>query len=161
MSDCIYLGVDPGASGASAAIYPCGALEHIKHTASERDIFAFYQHLCGQAPTFALIEQVNAMPKQGVVSMFKFGQSFGCLRGMLIGAFIPFEMVTALKWQNAMKCRTGGNKNVSKARAQELWPTHKWTHATSDAFLIAEYGRRHGPFSDLRQEAVHANAPSE
>jgi hypothetical protein len=41
-----------------------------------------------------------------------------------------------------MRCLTKGDKNVSKARAQELFPALKITHATADALLIAEYGRR-------------------
>jgi hypothetical protein len=41
-----------------------------------------------------------------------------------------------------MGCLTKGDKNVSKKRAQELFPSIKCTHATSDALLIAEYGNR-------------------
>ena len=82
------------------------------------------------------------MPKQGVASTFKFGQSFGFLQGILIAAEIPFELVTPQKWQRYLGCRTKGDKNITKARAQELFPDIKCTHAVSDALLIAEYGRR-------------------
>jgi hypothetical protein len=41
-----------------------------------------------------------------------------------------------------MQCLTGGDKNISKRRAQELFPSLKITHAVADALLIAEYGRR-------------------
>jgi hypothetical protein len=41
-----------------------------------------------------------------------------------------------------MSCLTKGDKNVTKSRAQELFPEVKVTHAIADALLIAEYGRR-------------------
>jgi len=41
-----------------------------------------------------------------------------------------------------MGCMTKGDKNVSKRKAQELFPSMKVTHASADALLIAEYGRR-------------------
>jgi hypothetical protein len=60
----------------------------------------------------------------------------------LTAAGIPFERVRPQVWQKAMSCMTGGDKNVSKRKAQELFPAIKCTHATSDALLIAEFGRR-------------------
>jgi hypothetical protein len=60
----------------------------------------------------------------------------------LTAAGIPFERVRPQKWQQAMGCMTKGDKNVSKRRAQELYPQLKITHATADALLIATYGTR-------------------
>ena len=60
----------------------------------------------------------------------------------LIAAGIPFETVTPAKWQGAMGCRTKGDKNVTKRKAQDLFPGVKVTHAIADALLIAEWGRR-------------------
>ena len=82
------------------------------------------------------------MPKQGNVSSFTFGERYGFLRGLMMGLRIRYEYVTPQKWQKALGCLTHGDKNVSKAAAQRLWPKLKWTHATADAALIAEYGRR-------------------
>jgi Holliday junction resolvasome RuvABC endonuclease subunit len=82
------------------------------------------------------------MPRQGVSSTFKFGTSYGFLRGVLVALEVPFEAVTPAKWQRSMSCLTKGDKNVTKARAQELFPEVKVTHAIADALLIAEYGRR-------------------
>jgi Holliday junction resolvasome RuvABC endonuclease subunit len=90
----------------------------------------------------AYIESVHSSPQMGVTSAFTFGQGFGRLEMALTAAGIPFERVTPQKWQGAMGCRTGGDKNVSKAKAQELFPQMKVTHATADALLIAEYGNR-------------------
>ena len=79
---------------------------------------------------------------RGSVASFKVGQSYGFLRGCLIAIGIPFEEVTPQKWQQVMGCRTKGDKNISKARAQQLWPTEKVIHQTADGMLIAEFCRR-------------------
>jgi crossover junction endodeoxyribonuclease RuvC len=92
--------------------------------------------------TVAAIEQVHAMPKQGVASSFKFGQSYGFLRAMLIAFGIRFESVTPGKWQRELGCLSRGRKNVTKAKAQETFPGVKCTHAISDALLLAAYARR-------------------
>ena len=93
----------------------------------------------------ACLERVHSMPGQGVASSFKFGQGFGNLEMALTAARIPFTYVTPQKWQKELGCLTKGNKNVSKSRAQQLFPHIKCTHAISDALLIAEYCRRTNP----------------
>ena len=60
----------------------------------------------------------------------------------LTAAGIPFERVRPQQWQKSLGCLTKGDKNVTKRKAQELFPMMKVTHATADALLIAEYGRR-------------------
>jgi len=145
----ITIGIDPGQSGGIAWIdergKPC--VEKMPDTLT--DIWDMIRGLsrenmtrgCGPSCK-AYLEQVHSMPGQGVASSFKFGQGYGALEMALIAAGIPFERVTPQKWQKAMSCMTGGNKNISKAKAQELFPSIKFTHATADAMLIAEYGRR-------------------
>lgn len=101
----------------------------------------------GYKEHFAAIEKVGPARgrdgrKQGVVSAYTFGFGTGIIYGVLASLRIPFEEVSPLKWQTAMGCRTGGNKNISKAKAQQLFPHLKVTHANADALLIAEYCRR-------------------
>jgi crossover junction endodeoxyribonuclease RuvC len=139
-----YLGVDPGASGALALVD-----EHGGHVATCRlsetlaDVAAWLEHRRGlHGIAFATLERVGAFPGQGVSSMFKFGQSAGFLEGLLVALRIPYALVGPSVWQTKMNCRTGGDKNVSKAAAQRLWPHVAITHATADALLIAEYTRR-------------------
>jgi len=88
------------------------------------------------------IERVHTMPGQGIASSGKFMQHYGFLRGVLVALGIPFEEVSPLKWQRALGCLSGGDKNVTKQKAQQLFPHLTITHATADALLIAEYGRR-------------------
>ena len=146
----IYLGVDPGKSGAIVAIWPGGSIQHARNDWTERDVSEWLADV-GSDKCYATLEQVGAMPKQGVSSTFKFGQSFGFLRGLLIAHRVPFETVTPSKWQGFLGCRSKGDKNVTKAKAQELFPDHKWTHRTADAVLLAEYGRRNAMATVMRQ----------
>lgn len=90
----------------------------------------------------AYIEQVASSPQMGVVSSFSFGRGYGNLEMALTAAGIPFERVRPQVWQKELSCLTGGDKNVSKRRAQELFPHLKVTHATADALLIAHYGTK-------------------
>ena len=135
-----FVGIDPGQSGGIACISEAGEVWAFKMGETERDTWMI---LCRNTiMDFALIESVHSMPKQGVASSFKFGRNYGFLRGCLIALAIPFDEVTPQKWQKAMGCLTHGDKNVSKAKAQQLFPQIKVNHAIADALLIAEYCRR-------------------
>lgn len=141
-----FIGVDPGASGGMALIdnelHPSEP-EAFKIPETERDLWQLFADLePRQFPAFAVIEAVHSMPKQGVASSFKFGRSYGFLRCCLIASGVPFEEVTPKKWQKKLGCLSKGDKNVTKARAQQLFPLLKITHATADALLLAEYARR-------------------
>lgn len=140
----LFIGVDPGASGAIAALDENGDVVHvIRLSETEREVADIFGRLIGPAGSpFAYIERVHAMPKQGVVSSFKFGQSYGFLRGILSASMVPFEEVTPQKWQGAMGCRTKGDKNISKQKAGQLFPKMRVFHWNADALLIAEYCRR-------------------
>ena len=136
------LGIDPGVSGGLALVGSGGSTAW-KMPATERDVADLVLWIRDRHPGLvAVIEQVHAMPGQGVTSMFTFGRGYGFLRGVLVTLGIPIHDVTPLTWQKAMGCLSGGNKNVTKRRAQELWPDVKVTHSIADSLLIAEYGRR-------------------
>jgi len=79
---------------------------------------------------------------QGVVSTGKFMQQYGTLKGILTALHIPFELIRPIDWQKGMGCLTKGDKNISKAACQRLFPDIKATHAISDSLLIAEFCRR-------------------
>lgn len=140
----ICVGVDPGKSGAIAAVcsetrQPVG---HIKNKATDHELCRWLKELSEKGRCFAVIEKVHAMPRQGVVSTFKFGESYGSLKMLLASQSVPFEEVTPAKWQGALGCRSKGDKNVTKRKAQELFPEVKMTHAIADAYLLAEYCRQ-------------------
>lgn len=135
-----YTGIDPGQGGGIAALDDDGAvLMAVRMPETERDILDVLSRL---TPCRAVLEFVRSSPQMGVASAFKFGRGYGGLRMALAACAIPFDEPTPNKWQAVMQCRSGGDKNVTKARAQELFPTVKVTHAVSDALLLAEFCRR-------------------
>jgi crossover junction endodeoxyribonuclease RuvC len=142
----IHIGIDPGANGCIWAWQPDG---HgcVRLNGTEHDIASAFESMVTydsglRRPCRAAIERVGAMPKQGVSSTFRFGVSYGFLRGLLVALRVPFVEVAPGVWQRALGCLSGGNKNVTKAAAQRLWPLVTWTHALADAALIAEWLRR-------------------
>lgn len=144
----VILGIDPGASGGIAWINwseSDGRLYGVKaHKMPEtpRDLAELLDGYTDTYGLSAVIERVSSRPGQGVSSTFKFGANFGMLQGVLAALEIPYDLVTPTVWQKAMGCLSGGDKNRTKAAAQRLFPSLKITHATADALLLAEYGRR-------------------
>jgi hypothetical protein len=149
----ITIGIDPGKSGGIAWIDETGraCVEKMPDTLQdlweliEKDILHKTGNLYfGNAARNckAYLEQVSSSPQMGVVSAFTFGNGYGHLEMALTAAGIPFERVRPQAWQKAMGCMSKGDKNVTKRKAQELFPQIKVTHATADALLIATYGTR-------------------
>lgn len=135
-----YLGIDPGISGGLTLLYGNDLSAH-KMPESDKDLWDLVEMLGNWEgwEVVAALEQVHSMPGQGVSSSFTFGRGYGRLRMALVGCSVPFVDVTPQKWQKSLQCLTGGKKNVSKSRAQQLYPKVKWTHATADSALIATW----------------------
>ena len=141
------IGIDPGASGGIAMIDGDGHVVSCSSMpATDRDILDLLKSLkvTVGGPVRAVIELVHSMPGQGVSSTMKFGMSVGRLHMALIAAEIPFDQVTPQTWQKALRCQVGKtrDKNITKRRAQALFPHETVTHAVADALLLAEYCRR-------------------
>ena len=145
----ITIGVDPGANGGIAWIDYNGKACVEKMPDSLQDLWELLCDITSYPKSSidgrsykAYIEQVASSPQMGVVSSFSFGRGYGNLEMALTAAGIPFERVRPQVWQKALGCMTKGDKNVSKRRAQELFPDRKVTHSTADALLIAYYGTK-------------------
>lgn len=138
----VFMGIDPGKSGCITIIKETGEIAaRCRLSETMRDVSEFVESWSG-AITFAVLEKVSAMPRQGVSSTFKFGTSYGFCLGLLACYGVPYELHTPAKWQGTMRCRSGGDKRVTKAAAQALFPKVKVTHAEADSMLIAEFCRR-------------------
>lgn len=135
------IGIDPGKNG-GIAVREEGLSSCYPMPSTEADIFSLLETLSAPCQPFCYIEKVHSMPGQGSVSVFTFGQGYGFLRGCLTSLRIPFDTVAPRKWQSVLNCLSKGDKNVTKAKAQQLFPHLKVTHKTADAVLIAEYGWR-------------------
>jgi crossover junction endodeoxyribonuclease RuvC len=96
------------------------------------------------APGSAYLERLNAMPGQGVTSMFSMGQSLGVVLGILAALDIATTTIPPRTWQKALDVPQG--KDGSRYRAAQLFPAHAEQFARvkddgrSDAALIAAYG---------------------
>jgi len=144
------IGCDPGVNGGIAWITdgkPC--VEKMPDTL--QDLWGLIQDIraaaspplgVGETNAMAYIEQVHSSPQMGVKSAFTFGNGFGHLEMALTAAGIPFARIRPQVWQKELGCMTKGDKNVTKRKAQELFPSMKITHATADALLIAHYGTK-------------------
>ena len=91
-----------------------------------------------------IIEQVSAMPGQGVTSMFNFGQSYGILKGMCSAMQLPMYFVRPAKWKKYYNL-INSEKDASRTRAIEIFPSFssslskKKDSNKADAILIASF----------------------
>ena len=91
-----------------------------------------------------VIEQVSAMPGQGVTSMFNFGQSFGILKGICSAMQLPMYFVRPAKWKKYFNL-INSEKDASRTKAIEIFPyfssqlLRKKDSNKADAILIASY----------------------
>ena len=91
-----------------------------------------------------IIEQVSAMPGQGVTSMFNFGQSFGILKGICSSMQLPMYFVRPAKWKKYFNL-INSQKDASRTRAIEIFPyfstqlSKKKDSNKADAILIASF----------------------
>jgi crossover junction endodeoxyribonuclease RuvC len=132
------IGIDPGKNG-GVAWNLNGRYAVEKMPSDMMDLWDLLKGIANEGPCCALLENVHSMPGQGVVSSFTFGKGFGSLQMALCGLGISYELIEPRKWQKALGCLTKGDKNVSKAKAQALFPDIKVTHAKADALLICRY----------------------
>jgi hypothetical protein len=145
----MIIGIDPGASGAAVCLF--GYLDPLILRFSKLTWEEVSQKIPnGNKPSYAYVEMVSAMPKDGAHNAFTFGENTGIIKGILYTWKIPIIEVHSQKWQKefglgAKFPSKTARKNAQKQKAQELFPDIKVTLDIADALLIAEYGRRqHG-----------------
>ena len=91
-----------------------------------------------------IIEQVSAMPGQGVTSMFNFGQSYGILKGICSAMQLSMHFVRPAKWKKYFNL-INSEKDASRAKAIEIFPyfssqlSKKKDSNKADAILIARF----------------------
>lgn len=153
-NSCASLGVDPGVRGGLALLRPDGSISRLvslRPDMLEADVVDEVRIMVNLLKSYkssaCFFEKVGHMTGDGAQGSHTFGSIKGLLRGALLMAEVRPRDVYPQVWQAEMGCLTGGNKNVSKYRAMEIWPHERWTHAVADAALIGEYGRRRLCFS--------------
>ena len=140
-----WVGVDPGKSGAIAAILPRDEILLSDMPQTPQELAEFFRHFA--EGTRITVERAQAMPKQGVVSMFNYGEQFGEILGVLAALRLPYRLVTPAVWKREMGL-IGKDKVESRRLAEALFPTVQLSrmkdHGMAEALLIAEWGRRKG-----------------
>ena len=152
----IIIGIDPGINGAISIVENKKIIEvydtptMIDGKKNKRQINGaqvtniIKERLNGEKEVVVVVEQVNAMPGQGVTSMFNFGQSFGVIKGICSALGLPIYFVRPAKWKkhfNLIKT----NKDASRTKVIEVYPEissklhRKKDSNRADAILIALY----------------------
>ena len=152
----IIFGIDPGVSGAISVMENKKVIEifdmptmidgkkNKKQVNGSQVANIIKEKLNDKKEIIVVVEHVNAMPGQGVTSMFNFGQSFGVIKGICSALSLPIYFVRPNKWKkhfNLIKT----NKDASRTKAIEIYPgiSHKISRKKdsnkADAILIARY----------------------
>jgi crossover junction endodeoxyribonuclease RuvC len=151
-----YIGIDPGLSGAIAVLDNDGAIRKIddmpvstkgsgKKQVDPYELVRILGVAKSLGQTKAYVELVNAMPGQGVSSMFNFGEGCGVVRGVLAAIGIPVEYVHPAKWKRHLNL-SGKDKDYARTVAAETvlgaspYVCRKKDIGRADAILIATYG---------------------
>lgn len=151
----MILGIDPGLGGALAFWWPerdeldvidmpTYAITVNKGKRRVVDLAALASTIESRYPATAVIEDVHAMPKQGVSSSFTFGRVLGNIEALIAANGIPVRFVTPVKWKRYFGLTA--DKDAARKRASELMPrhAHHWQKRSHDgraeAALIAYYG---------------------
>tara|TARA_B100000029_G_scaffold374439_1_gene368756 strand:- start:395 stop:874 length:480 start_codon:yes stop_codon:yes gene_type:complete len=152
----IIFGIDPGVSGAISILENKKVIDvfdmptmidgkkNKKQVNGSQLANIIKEKISNNKEFIVVVEHVNAMPGQGVTSMFNFGQSFGVIKGVCSALNLPIYFVRPTKWKkhfNLIKT----NKDASRTKVIEAYPeisnklSRKKDSNKADAILIARY----------------------
>lgn len=142
------MGIDPGVKGGVAVLAANGRAVFLRALAPsmpEDDVVLLVRDaavaLWREGGTTCYFEKVQHITGDGAKGSHTFGYVKGLLRGCVKSRGVSVRDVYPLMWQSRLNCVSGGDKNVTKRKAAELFPDVRMTHAVADALLIAQYGR--------------------
>ena len=154
----LIIGIDPGISG-SLCFFEDGKIIDLvempsmaegKKNKKQVNGAQIYNEISSRIRNFekkdikVIIEQVSAMPGQGVTSMFNFGQSFGVLKGICAAMQLPMYFVRPAKWKKYFNL-INAEKDASRTKAIQIFPyiseklSRKKDSNKADAILIASF----------------------
>lgn len=169
-----YIGIDPGLNGAVAVIdedvigqpglgymvevndtptmkvESNGKVRNKYNTAAMADLLSYIYESKNMSERYVTVtlESVHAMPKQGVSSSFTFGEGLGIWKGIIAARGFSLELPSPQRWKKAMLTDMGKDKDASRLKAIQLFPSmasqlgRKKDDGRAEALLLAEYGRR-------------------
>ena len=154
----LVIGIDPGISG-SICFFQDGKINDVvemptmtegKKNKKQVNGSQIFNEISNRIKKFdkqdikVIIEQVSAMPGQGVTSMFNFGQSYGILKGICSAMQLPMYFVRPAKWKKYFNL-INSEKDASRTKAIEIFPyfayqlSRKKDSNKADAILIASF----------------------
>ena len=152
------IGIDPGLSGGIAVlddlkifdVYDMPIMSEGKKNKNQLNsaqlVSIIKKNIISNGDTFLIVEQVSAMPGQGVTSMFNFGQTFGSIKGICAALNLPIFFVRPAKWKKHFDL-INSSKDASRTKVIEMYPSisprlsKKKDVNKADAILIARYFR--------------------
>ncbi len=150
------VGIDPGLSGAIAvleekkvlALFDMPVMSEGKKNKNQLNsaqlVNILKENIKNDEDIAVVVEQVNAMPGQGVTSMFNFGQTFGAIKGVCAALNLPIVFVRPSKWKKYFEL-INSSKDSSRTKVIEMYPSlsnqlaRKKDVNKSDAILIARF----------------------
>ena len=150
------IGIDPGLSGAIAVMHDKKVInlydmpvmaegkKNKRQLNSSQLVNIIKENINEGEETIVVVEQVNAMPGQGVTSMFNFGQTFGAIKGVCAALKLPIFFVRPSKWKKHFEL-INSSKDASRTKVIEMYPAlssqlaKKRDVNKSDAVLIAKF----------------------
>ena len=127
------IGIDPGLSGAIAILEDKKVIKLLdmpimaegkknkRQLNSAQLVTIISENIKANEEVAVVVEQVNAMPGQGVTSMFNFGQSYGILKGICSAMQLSMYFVRPAKWKKYFNL-INSEKDASRTRAIEIFP---------------------------------------
>ena len=152
----LIIGIDPGISGSISFLENGKIIEVIdmptmadgkknKKQLNSAHLAQYIENnILDVNKTIVVVEQVNAMPGQGVTSMFNFGQTFGAIKGISAALKLPIFFVRPSKWKKHFELLKA-SKDASRTKTIEMYPSladklsRKKDVNKSDAILIARF----------------------
>ena len=149
-------GIDPGLSGAIAILSDNKVInifdmpvmsegkKNKKQLNSAQLVNIIIDYTIDDEEKVVVVEQVNAMPGQGVTSMFNLGQTFGAIKGTCAALKLPIYFVRPSKWKKHFNL-INSSKDSSRTKVIEMYPSlsnqlsKKKDVNRSDAILIARF----------------------
>lgn len=141
-----FVGIDVGKHGGIAVVHEDGSIDtSVFDEATYKAMLAYIRN----KDVLVVVEDVHAMPKQGVSSMFNFGYNKGWILGLLYAFGVPVQLVSPQKWKRMFGLDNDKKKSIECA--MRLYPNanlyatprcRKPHDGISEALLMAEWGKR-------------------
>jgi hypothetical protein len=142
----IFAAIDPGAVHAAIAVFHDAVPVFVADIGTAGDMLdatGFAHALTDMKVMRLVVENVHAMPKQGVSSTFKFGVGVGIIHGVAGALRLPLTLVTPTQWKTFHSLHA--DKEAARALAIRKWPEHhkhlirKKNADRAEALLIGDW----------------------